>query len=135
LRRARERERRPERAVGRRPSIVGGGWPGVVWGRGAGPLPVRTSRAAGEAARDGATRGELAVGRWSGCFVAQCLEQRREARIESGAVGPHQRLPSIADLVQEYGIARTTAAKALKVLVDEGLAEVVPGWGTYVADR
>jgi DNA-binding GntR family transcriptional regulator len=24
------------------------------------------------------------------------------------------------------------AAKALKVLVDEGLAEVVPGWGTYV---
>lgn len=53
--------------------------------------------------------------------------------IESGELGPHQRLPSIAALVQEYGIARTTAAKALKVLVDEGLAEVVAGWGTYVA--
>lgn len=38
-------------------------------------------------------------------------------------------------LVQEYGIARTTAAKVLRVLVDEGLAEVVPGWGTYVIDR
>ena len=37
-------------------------------------------------------------------------------------------------LVQEYGIARTTAAR-LRVLVDEGLAEVVPGWGTYVIDR
>lgn len=56
-------------------------------------------------------------------------------QIESGALGPRQRLPSIAGLVQEYGIARTTAAKALKVLVDEGLAEVVPGWGTYVTQR
>ncbi len=54
------------------------------------------------------------------------------ARIESGELAPRQRLPSIAGLVQEYGIARTTAAKALKVLIDEGLAEVVPGWGTYV---
>ena len=57
------------------------------------------------------------------------------ARIESGDLAPRQRLPSIAGLVQEYGIARTTAAKALKVLVDEGLAEVVPGWGTYVTER
>ena len=55
--------------------------------------------------------------------------------IDSGEIGPRQRLPSIATLVQEYGIARTTAAKALKVLVDEGLAEVVPGWGTYVTER
>jgi DNA-binding GntR family transcriptional regulator len=53
-------------------------------------------------------------------------------RIETGELGPRSRLPSIAALVQEYGIARTTAAKALKVLVAEGRAEVVPGWGTYV---
>lgn len=57
------------------------------------------------------------------------------ARIESGELAPKTRLPSIAGLVQEYGIARTTAAKALRVLVDEGLAEVVPGWGTYVRSR
>ena len=57
------------------------------------------------------------------------------ARIQDGELAPKQRLPSIAGLVQEYGIARTTAAKALKVLVDEGLAEVVPGWGTYVTER
>lgn len=56
------------------------------------------------------------------------------ARIESGELAPRQRLPSIAGLVQEYGIARTTAAKALRVLVDEGRAEVVPGWGTYVTE-
>jgi GntR family transcriptional regulator len=53
-------------------------------------------------------------------------------QIESGKLAPRRRLPSIAGLVQEYGIARTTAAKALKVLVDAGLAEVVPGMGTYV---
>jgi DNA-binding GntR family transcriptional regulator len=50
------------------------------------------------------------------------------------ARGPARRpLPSItADLVQTYGIARTTAAKALRVLIEEGLAEVSPGMGTYV---
>jgi DNA-binding GntR family transcriptional regulator len=45
------------------------------------------------------------------------------------------RWPSIAGLVQDYGIARTTAARALRVLVDEGLAEVVPGWEPYVTER
>jgi GntR family transcriptional regulator len=48
------------------------------------------------------------------------------------AIAPGRRLPSIADLVQTYGIARTTAAKALRVLIDDGLAEVSPGMGTYV---
>ncbi len=56
-------------------------------------------------------------------------------RIESGELAPGQRLPSIADLVQVYGIARTTAAKALRVLIDDGLAEVSPGMGTYVRPR
>ncbi len=53
-------------------------------------------------------------------------------RIDRGELAPRTRLPSIAALVQEYGIARTTAAKALRVLVSEGRAEVVRGWGTYV---
>lgn len=56
-------------------------------------------------------------------------------RIERGDLAPGRRLPSIADLVQTYGIARTTAAKALRVLIDEGLAEVSPGMGTYVRGR
>ena len=56
-------------------------------------------------------------------------------QIESGELGPRKRLPAIADLVQEYGIARTTAARAQQVLVEEGLAEIVPGWGTYVLER
>jgi DNA-binding GntR family transcriptional regulator len=56
-------------------------------------------------------------------------------RIESGDLGPRRRLPSIAELVEEHGVARGTAARAQQVLVDEGLAEVVPGWGIYVLER
>ena len=56
-------------------------------------------------------------------------------RIESGDLAPGARLPSIATLTQEYGIARTTAGKALRLLVDEGLAEMSPGMGTFVTRR
>jgi DNA-binding GntR family transcriptional regulator len=35
-------------------------------------------------------------------------------------------------LVQEEGVARLTARKALAVLVDEGYARRVPGLGTFV---
>jgi DNA-binding GntR family transcriptional regulator len=54
------------------------------------------------------------------------------ARIERGEYAPGQRLPSINDLVQTYGVARLTANKALRLLVTEGLAEISPGMGAYV---
>jgi DNA-binding GntR family transcriptional regulator len=53
-------------------------------------------------------------------------------RIERGEYRPGQRLPSIADLVQTYGVARLTANKALRKLVADGLAEISPGMGVYV---
>ena len=53
-------------------------------------------------------------------------------RIESGEISPGDRLPSQHTLAQDYGVARMTAAKALQALVDEGLAVIVPGMGTYV---
>ena len=56
-------------------------------------------------------------------------------QIERGELPPGRRLPSIADLVQTYGIARTTAGKALRLLVNDELAEVSPGMGTYVKSR
>ena len=54
-------------------------------------------------------------------------------RIKAGEIT--NRLPSIATLTQEFGIARVTAAKALKLLVDEGVAEVSPGIGTFLVRR
>jgi DNA-binding GntR family transcriptional regulator len=56
------------------------------------------------------------------------------AQIASGTLGPGARLPSIEGLMQEYGIARTTARKARQIILDEGLAANTPGWGTFVVD-
>jgi GntR family transcriptional regulator len=54
------------------------------------------------------------------------------ARILSGELGPEGRLPSETTLMQEHGIARETARKAVRVLRDEGLVEIVQGRGAYV---
>jgi DNA-binding GntR family transcriptional regulator len=56
-------------------------------------------------------------------------------RIESGELEPGSRLPGVEHLVQEFGIARTTSRKALRLLRDQGLARVTQGTGTYVAPR
>jgi GntR family transcriptional regulator len=53
-------------------------------------------------------------------------------RIGAGQYAPGTRLPSINDLVQEFGVARTTAGKALRLLVTDGLAEISQGMGFYV---
>lgn len=57
------------------------------------------------------------------------------ARIETGELAEGDAIPSRLQLQDEYGIARDTAAKALKVLVDAGLVVVVPGRGARVARR
>jgi GntR family transcriptional regulator len=53
-------------------------------------------------------------------------------KIRSGEFPPRSRLPSITDLVQTHGVARVTALKVLRTLVDEGYARTERGWGTYV---
>lgn len=55
-----------------------------------------------------------------------------KGRIERGELAPGQAVPSIATLMQEYGIARNTARHALAVLKDEGLIIIRPGWGSFV---
>lgn len=57
------------------------------------------------------------------------------AQIQDGTLPPGNPTPSITTLVQQYGVARQTAAKALHVLVDAGLVTRVPGLGYYVTDR
>jgi GntR family transcriptional regulator len=60
--------------------------------------------------------------------LANLLRQQ----ISSGKLQPGQPTPSITTLTQEHGIARQTAAKALRVLESEGLIYRVPGLGYYV---
>jgi GntR family transcriptional regulator len=52
-------------------------------------------------------------------------------RIESGELAPGSRLPSLVDLAQAYGVAVTTAQKALGQLKTEGLVITSP-MGTFV---
>jgi DNA-binding GntR family transcriptional regulator len=54
------------------------------------------------------------------------------AKIQNGTYPPDSRLPSIADLVHEYGAARETVRHAIHELADRGIVEVVPGKGVYV---
>lgn len=56
-------------------------------------------------------------------------------RIESGAIAPGRRIPSLVELEQEFEVARDTLRKAIQVLKDEGLVETVTGMGTFVTDQ
>ena len=55
------------------------------------------------------------------------------ARIRDGEIT--NRLPSIVDITQEFGVARSTAAKALRQVVADGYAELSVGMGYYVIRR
>jgi DNA-binding GntR family transcriptional regulator len=67
--------------------------------------------------------------------VYQQLCQILRTRIASGELEVGRPIPSLVTLVQEYGVARGTAAKSVAVLVDEGLVRIVPGKGAYVIKR
>jgi DNA-binding GntR family transcriptional regulator len=57
---------------------------------------------------------------------------RRE--ITSGALVAGDRLPSVAELAERYGVAKMTVQKALDVLRGEGLVIAWQGRGTFVRD-
>ncbi|WP_430791315.1 GntR family transcriptional regulator [Actinoplanes sp. G11-F43] len=54
------------------------------------------------------------------------------ARISAGDLLPNRPIPSENQLVQEYGVARGTARKAIQLLRERGLVVTVVGRGTYV---
>ena len=54
-------------------------------------------------------------------------------QIAEGKLPPGSPTPSITTLTQDHGHARQTCAKALRLLVDEGLLIRYPGLGYYVA--
>jgi GntR family transcriptional regulator len=62
----------------------------------------------------------------------QLSEQLRE-RIESGVLGPGERIPSVQELSSQYAISPMTAQKAIAELARRGLVEVRRGIGTFVA--
>ena len=64
----------------------------------------------------------------------QLANQLREL-VRSGQIAPRAPMPSISYITGETGLAVGTIRKAVKVLVDEGVAYVVPGRGTFAGPR
>lgn len=62
--------------------------------------------------------------------IASLLEQE----ISSGKLAPGSRIPSESRLVQEYGVSRDTARKAIAVLRESDYIVTTPGKGSYVAE-
>ena len=56
-----------------------------------------------------------------------------EADIDAGRLKPDTRLPSEAELAQQYGVARVTVRRALEQLRERGKVVTVHGRGNYVA--
>ena len=57
------------------------------------------------------------------------------ARIVSGDLRPGDRVPSVRQIAQRWGVAAATATKVVAALRDEGLAETKVGSGTVVNGR
>lgn len=62
------------------------------------------------------------------------LAEILRARIARGDWAPGRRIASETDLVQQYGLARTTVRRAIALLREDGDVVVVPQRGTYVAE-
>ena len=77
----------------------------------------------------------VTVDRGSAVPPYQQIAADLRARIESGEIQPGSALPSVSQIVGEYGVAKLTAQKALRLLVADGLARMVRGWGTFVVEQ
>jgi GntR family transcriptional regulator len=63
-------------------------------------------------------------------YVQAADELRREIR--TGELKPGQKLPSVRQLSERFGVAQMTVNNALRMLREEGLTVSTPGRGTYV---
>jgi GntR family transcriptional regulator len=61
----------------------------------------------------------------------QVADQLRTG-ISTGEIGPM--LPSIMELTEETGLAVGTVRRAIRILIEEGVAYTVPGRGTFVVE-
>jgi GntR family transcriptional repressor for pyruvate dehydrogenase complex len=65
-------------------------------------------------------------------LVQQIITQVRE-NLVTGQLLPGDRLPSEANLVEQFGVGRTSVREAMKVLAALGVIEIRRGEGTFVA--
>jgi len=73
------------------------------------------------------------INRDSATSVADQVARDLAEEISSGRIRPDSRLPSEAELAQQYGVARVTVRRAVAKLREQGLAVTVHGRGTFTA--
>jgi DNA-binding GntR family transcriptional regulator len=61
------------------------------------------------------------------------VNARLRERIDQGEWLPGEALPSMRKLAEEYTVSLDTVQKAVGLLADDGLVEVVPGFGVFRA--
>jgi DNA-binding GntR family transcriptional regulator len=59
------------------------------------------------------------------------VEAALRTRINAGEWQAQERLPSVAGLASEYGVARSTVVAALRRIEADGLVTIVSNWGTF----
>jgi DNA-binding GntR family transcriptional regulator len=65
----------------------------------------------------------------------QAIADALRTRLDAGEWLPGEQLPSASQLGAQYNVSRTTAARAVRVLADEGRVTVVKSWGAFVAEK
>jgi DNA-binding GntR family transcriptional regulator len=61
------------------------------------------------------------------------MAARLRRRILAGEIAPGQAVPSLTTLSREFGHARATCGKAMRLLEQEGLLTFIPGLGYHAA--
>jgi DNA-binding LacI/PurR family transcriptional regulator len=80
-------------------------------------------------AKEGLSRGSA-----SGEHLYRQVAQNIGQQIRAGKLKPGERLPSMDDLAEVYGVTKITVRRALLELKSEGLLYTRPAQGTYVAE-
>ena len=62
-------------------------------------------------------------------YIRMAARLRRQ--ILAGEIAPGQPVPSLTTLSREFGHARTTCGKAMRLLEQEGLLTFIPGLGYH----
>ncbi|MFC5744849.1 GntR family transcriptional regulator [Actinomadura rugatobispora] len=66
--------------------------------------------------------------------VYQQIAHIIKARIDAGQIAPRRRIPSESTMVQEFGVARVTARRAVAYMRQQGWVYTVPQRGTFVSE-
>ncbi|MEI6667195.1 MAG: FadR/GntR family transcriptional regulator [Acidobacteriota bacterium] len=64
----------------------------------------------------------------------QQIVEQIEQSIRSGQLKNGDQLPPERDLAHQFGVSRTAVREAVKALCEKGLAEALPGRGTFIVD-